>query len=66
MYGVETCIQVTFKSLQEMGLSRKEAYRLITTKNPYVSRFANKYYALRSDIEKLIAKEQKEENKNEH
>ena len=54
----ETAIQVTFRSLQEMGFSRKEAYRLVTVKNEYVTHFAGKRYAMKSELLELLEKQQ--------
>ena len=55
---IERYSEVSLKSLQEMGLSRKESLRLIMTKNKYVTRFGRKYYGLLSEIQELIRKEQ--------
>ena len=57
---IEYYSEVTLKSLQEMGLSRKESLRLIMTKNKYVSRFGGKYYGVLSEIQGLIRKEQED------
>ena len=55
---IERYSEVSLRSLQEMGLSRKESLRLIMTKNEYVTRFGRKYYGLLSEIQELIRKEQ--------
>ena len=60
IYMIKEYSEVSLRSLQEMGLSRKGAIRLIMTKNEYVTRFANRYYGVLEDIQELIRKEQEE------
>ena len=55
---IECYSEVSLRSLQEMGLSRKESLRLIMTKNEYVTRFGRKYYGILSKIQEFIRKEQ--------
>ena len=55
---IERYSEVSLRSLQEMGLSRKESLRLIMTKNEYVTRFGRKYYGILSKIQELIRNEQ--------